>query len=356
MHPRRCPTTLAMASATLIAIFASKPVTGQSPVDEEAWSLPHTAWGDPDFQGVWRYEATIPLERPSALEGRESLTDAEIAEIARVEQELAANRLAGLDGTAVGKATLTESPIRGNEYNAFWQDHGRARRVFRQTALIVDPPDGKIPFTPDARQAHARANARYGVGPYESYLDPDTGERCLTDGVTALMWQGPNGGHNRIVQSPGYVTILHEEYGDRRIIPTDGRSHGPIRQWLGDAVGHWEGATLVVETTNFLDRTNYEWASIWTRASADLSLVERFRRVSPDTMEYTITVEDPKTFSQPWTAAIPITRLQDGTQIFEYACHEGNYAMPNLLRAGRATAASLETASLESNSGAAHVH
>jgi hypothetical protein len=308
-----------------------------------------TPWGDPDLQGVWRYEAAIALERPKQFEGRELLTDAEVAERERAENEQAANRLAGLEGAAVGRRSVSESPIRGNEYNSFWQDHGRPRRIYRQTSLIVDPRDGRIPYTADARNAEARSAARYGIGPFESYLDPDTGERCLTDGVTGLMWQGPNGGHNRIVQSPGYVTILHEEYRDRRIIPVspssgaqgggDGRSHGSIRQWFGDAVGRWEGETLVVDTTNFIDRTNYEWASIWTRPSETLHLVERFTRIAADTIEYRITVDDPATFAQPWTAVIPISRLGDDTQIYEYACHEGNYAMPNLLSGGRAEAA-----------------
>ena len=309
---------------------------GAQEVDD--WTLSRTPWGDPDLQGVWRFEGATPLERPDDLAGRATLTDEEIAELTRIEAERAANREAGLDGVAVGRSTLDESPIRGNEYNIFWQDHGRARQAYAQTSLIIDPLDGKLPYTDDARVAARRSDARYGVGPYESYLDPDTGERCLTDGVTAIMWQGPNGGHNRIVQSPGFVTILHEEYRDRRIIPVDGREHGSIRQWLGEAVGHWEGDTLVVETTNFLDRTNYEWASIWTRASESLQIIERFRRVSETDMEYTITVEDPKTFTRPWTAAVPITRLQDGIQIYEYACHEGNRAMPNLLSAGRVEA------------------
>ncbi|MBI4886247.1 MAG: hypothetical protein HY824_04075 [Acidobacteria bacterium] len=303
------------------------------------WTPPRTAWGDPDLQGVWRYEAAIALERPKEFEGRESLTGDEIARKEQEEKEQEANRLAGLEGGAVGRRSIAESPIRGNEYNSFWQDHGRPRRIYKQTSLIVDPRDGRIPFTPEARKAEARSGARYGVGPYESYLDPDTGERCLTDGVTAMMWQGPNGGHNMIAQSPGYVTILHEEYRDRRIIPVDGRAHGQVRQWFGDAVGRWEGDTLVVDTTNFLDRTNYEWASIWTRASETLHLVERFRRSDADTMEYTITVEDPATFSQPWTAVIPISKLPGDTQIYEYACHEGNQAMPNLLSGGRAVAA-----------------
>jgi len=334
--------TLAAAS-TFATLASGCGATGQSAAEgtagASAWSQPRTAWGDPDLQGVWRYESAIAFERPADLEGRELLTDAEVAQKEQQEQEQQANRLSGLEGAAVGRRSIAESPIRGNEYNSFWQDHGRPRRIYKQTSLIVDPRDGRLPFTAEARKAEERSAARYGVGPYESYLDPDTGERCLTDGVTALMWQGPNGGHNMIVQSPGYVNILHEEYRDRRLIPVDGRPHGSIRQWFGDAVGHWEGDTLVVDTTNFLDRTNYEWANIWTRPTETLHLVERFTRVSADTIEYRVTVDDPATFSQPWTASIPISRLADDTRIYEYACHEGNQAMPNLLSGGRADAA-----------------
>src|SRR6266550_714113 len=334
---------LTLAAAAGIAAFAlasaaAPKSTGAPAADAHGWAVPRTAWGDPDFQGVWRYEAVIALERPARFAGREFLTDAEIAQTERVEQDQEAKRLDGVEGEAVGRQSVAASPIRGNEYNSFWQDHGRPRRVYKQTSLITDPRDGQIPYTPAARQAEARAAARYGVGPYESYLDPDTGERCLTDGVTGMMWQGPNGGHNQIVQSPGYVTILHEEYRDRRIIPVDGRAHSNVRQWFGDSVGRWEGDTLVVDTTNFLDKTHYEWASTWTRTSETLHLVERFRRVDADTLEYRITAEDPATFVRPWTAVIPISRLQDGTKIYEYACHEGNYAMPNLLSGARAEA------------------
>ncbi len=325
---------LAIAGAIAVpACYAPPSPTAASP------TTGRTAWGDPDLQGVWRYEGAIPLERPSQFEGRDTLTAEEVAARERVEKEQEAKRLEGVEGAAVGRRSIAESPIRGNEYNSFWQDHGRPRQVSNRTSLIVDPPDGQLPFTPNAKKAEARAAARYGVGPFESYLDPDTGERCLTDGVTGMMWQGPNGGHNRIVQSPGYVTILHEEYRDRRVIPVDGRPHGSIRQWFGDAVGRWEGETLVVDTTNFVDRTNYEWANIWTRPSESLHLVERFKRVDPATIEYTVTVDDPTTFTRAWTAMIPITKLPDDTQIYEYACHEGNYAMPNLLRGGRTDAA-----------------
>jgi len=349
MKYRYIAAAVTLAAASGIAAFAlGSGATGNSTAERVGagtWTHPRTAWGDPDLQGVWRYEAAIALERPAQFDGRGSLTDEEVAQKEKIETEQEAKRLAGFEGVDVGRRSLSESPIRGNEYNSFWQDHGRPRKVYKQTSLIVDPRDGRIPYTPDAQKADARTTARYGVGPFESYLDPDTGERCLTDGVTGMMWQGPNGGHNRIVQSPGYVTILHEEYRDRRIIPVDGRPHRNIRQWFGDAVGHWEGDTLVVDTTNFLDKTNYEWASIWTRPSEALHLVERFTRSNADTLEYKITVEDPMTFSKPWTATIPISRLADDTQIYEYACHEGNYAMPNLLSGARMDAAKKKASS-----------
>jgi hypothetical protein len=323
---------LAVTVAVGVAAAAQQPATG-------GWTQPKTPWGDPDLQGVWRYEGSVPLERPARLEGRQQLTDEEVAQRQKLENDQAAQRLAGAEGAAVGRGNLEQSPIRGNEYNSFWQDHGRPRQVHRQTSLVVDPPDGRIPYTPDARKADDRASARYGAGPYESFLDPDTGERCLTDGVTALMWQGPNGGHNRIVQSPGYVTILHEEYLDRRIIPVDGRAPHGVRQWFGNAVGKWDGNSFVVETTNFIDRTNYEWATIFMRPSETLRLTERYTRTGASTMDYRITVEDPTTFARAWTAQVPITRLPDQTLIYEYACHEGNYAMTNLLAGGRVDAA-----------------
>jgi hypothetical protein len=339
MNARYIGAGAALIALVALVITATGSLSSRGSVPGASTGGARTPWGDPDLQGVWRYEAAIALERPAEFNGREFLTDEEVAARARTEEDQSSNRLAGLEGAAVGRRSVAESPIRGNEYNSFWQDHGRPRKVYKQTALIVDPREGQIPFTPDAEKAEARSAARYGVGPFDSYLDPDTGERCLTDGVTALMWQGPNGGHNRIVQSPGFVAVLHEEYRDRRIIPLDGRPHGTIPQWFGDPVGHWEGDTLVVETTRFIDRTNYEWANLWTRPSATLHLVERFTRVNADTLEYKITIEDPTTFARPWTAEIPISRLPDDTQIYEYACHEGNYAMPNLLAGARADAA-----------------
>ena len=246
MNGRYRTATLLLAGAIggLVATYGTSQISTGAQQAGETWTQTRTPWGDPDLQGVWRYEGAIPLERPARFQGRDRLTDEEVAQIQKVEEEQAAQRLAGAEGAAVGRRSVGESPIRGNEYNSFWQDHGRPRQVSRQTSLIVEPGDGRIPYTADARKAEARSSARYGAGPYESFLDPDTGERCLTDGVTALMWQGPNGGHNRIVQSPGFVTILHEEYLDRRIIPVDGRAHRGIRQWFGSAVGKWEDRDL----------------------------------------------------------------------------------------------------------------
>jgi len=207
MKYRYIAAAVTLAAASGIAAFAlGSGATGNSTAERVGagtWTHPRTAWGDPDLQGVWRYEAAIALERPAQFDGRESLTDEEVAQKEKIETEQEAKRLAGFEGVDVGRRSLSESPIRGNEYNSFWQDHGRPRKVYKQTSLIVDPRDGRIPYTPDAQKADARTTARYGVGPFESYLDPDTGERCLTDGVTGMMWQGPNGGHNRIVQSPG---------------------------------------------------------------------------------------------------------------------------------------------------------
>jgi hypothetical protein len=323
---------LTVAAGSGIAAFAlasaGRNSTAASTSETRSYTPPRTGWGDPDFQGVWRYEAVIALERPARFGGREFLTDSEIAQAEQLEKDQEAKRLAGLEGEAVGRQSVAASPIRGNEYNSFWQDHGRPRKVYKQTSLITDPRDGQIPYTPDARKADARAAARYGVGPYESFLDPDTGERCLTDGVTGMMWQGPNGGHNQIVQSPGYVTILHEEYRDRRIIPVDGRSHGNIRQWFGDSVGHWEGDTLVVDTTNFTNKTRFQGSS------DQLHVVERITRMDAKTLLYRFTVEDPTTWDRPWTGEYPWVATDD--KMYEYACHEGNYALVDTLRGARA--------------------
>lgn len=293
-----------------------------------------TPWGEPDLQGVWRNETATPLQRPADLGDRTALTDEEVAaRQAEVREREAAIR-AGADGVEVGRRPLDVSPIRGNEYNRNWQFTDSPEVVLNRTSLIVDPPDGRIPYTAAAQQKSDEVDARYGVGPYLTYLDPDTGERCLTDGLPGSMWGGTAGAPTEIVQSPGYVAILYETYGDdRRVIPTDGRPHGTIREWFGESVGHWEDETLVVETRNFADKTDYWWVNTWREPTETMRLVERFTRVDADTMDYVLTIEDPAKFTRPWTVEVPLTRLDQYR--FEYACHEGNYGIVNTLSAAR---------------------
>jgi hypothetical protein len=203
----------------------------------------------------------------------------------------------------------------------------------KRTSLVVDPPDGRIPFRPEARAAERRATARYGVGPYAAYTDLDTGERCLTDGIP---WTpGAYNNNFRIVQTSGHVVIFHEQFAELRIIPTDPRPHarGALRQWAGTSRGRWDGDTLVVETRDFADKAHYEWINPWRAARSTLRLVERFTRVDAGTIHYEFTVEDPTTFTSPWTAVVPMVRTDD--RIFEYACHEGNYAMESVLKGER---------------------
>jgi hypothetical protein len=266
------------------------------------------------------------LERPEQFAGREFLTEAEAAAI---EERAARERVdrppkAGDPGT----------------YNQIWFDPASTVVPTRRTSLIVDPPDGRLPFTEEGRRHQTRSSARYGVGPRDSWVDLDTGERCLTDGMPLPYWTGYNNNY-QLFQSRDYVVILAEMFRDRRIIPLDGRSHGRIPQWLGDSRGRWEGDTLVVETTGFADKAQYWWASAWRASRPTLRVTERFTRVDAETIDYQFTMEDPAMFTRPWTAAFPLTTNQASRgvtvgQLYEYACHEGNYALPNVLAGARA--------------------
>ena len=293
-------------------------------------AVPRTPWGKPDLQGIWTTATATPLERPEVHAGRETLSveeavDLEIKTAARYDRR-------------------DEPPPPGSVggYNRVWLDPGLTLLPDRRTSLIVDPPDGRIPWLPEARAGSARERARYGVGPYDSYLDLDTGERCITDGVTMAPLQ-PYNMNFQILQTSDHVAIVHEMYNDYRIIPLDGRPHiGPkIGQWLGDARGRWEGDTLVVETTRFADRSHYHWAWPWRSSRPTLHLIERFTRVDSETIDYRFTVHDPTRFAKAWTVSAPMTTDQASRGVtagplYEYACHEGNYALPNVLRAARA--------------------
>jgi len=285
---------------------------------------PRTPWGDPDLQGVWTGSTLTPLERPNEFAGKEFLTEAEAAALER----RAADR----------PVDVPPRPGDPGTYNQVWFDPGMKVVPTRRTSLVIDPPDGRIPFTPAGRQHTAASSARYGVGPYESHVDLDTGERCLTDGVP--IWYSGYNNNYQIVQTREYLVIVHELYRQLRIIPLDGRPSGTLPQWLGNGRGRWEGATLVVTSTGFADKSRYWWATAWRAARPTLRLVERFTRVDAETIDYQFTMEDPTMFTRPWTAAFPLTTNQAARGVtegplYEYACHEGNYAMANILRGAR---------------------
>ncbi len=290
-----------------------------------------TPWGDPDLQGIWTNATLTPLERPAELAGKEVLTAEEAAELERttVEQRIRS------DGTS--------PPGTVGGYNLVWRDGGTKVVAGRRTSLIVDPADGRIPWRPEAERASKKESARYGVGPYDSWVDLDTGERCISDGLPTMVPLQPYNMNFQIFQAPGVVAMLHEMYHEVRIIPVDGRPHLPetIDQWLGDPRGRWEGDTLVVETTNLADKRHYVWAHPWRKARPSYRLVERFTRIDEATIDYEFTVEDPQMFTQPWTASAPMTNDQAARGVttgvlFEYACHEGNSAVANILSGARA--------------------
>ena len=312
--------------------------SGPTGATGDAWTPPRTVWGEPDIEGVWRHQGTAPLERPANVEGREFLTDDEVAAVQAREDEALARGVAGADEF---RPDVKESPFQSNEYNRFWVYEGLAKTVSRRTSLIVEPPDGRIPLKPAAlkrEQFHELWVSNFPPAEHynNSWLDRDTGERCLTDGTIGQMWAGT--GPNRIIQGPGYVAILHEQFRDRRVIPTDGRPPSEVPAWLGNASGRWEGDTLVVETSHFLDKTDQWWQDIWRAGSDTLQLVERWTRVGPAALAYRLTVTDPSKFTQPWSVELTLTNILTAAKpliFFEYACAERNYALVNVLSAHR---------------------
>jgi hypothetical protein len=303
-----------LAAALALAALASAPGAGQSR-NVETRTAARTPWGDPDLQGVWSIATITPFERPGALADKQVLTAEEAAEIERT--NLATNNQDRRDGAG------TDADV-ARAYNDFWWDRGTKVVSTRQTSLVVDPPDGRVPaLTPEGQK---RATERAARG-YDSWQDRSLWERCITRGLP--MIPGPYNNNYQILQTPGYVVILHEMIHDARIIPLDGQPHigRNIRQWFGDSRGKWEGDTLVVDTTNFTDKANY-------RGSTDgLHLIERFTRINADTVRYEFTIDDPTTFTRRWTTSIPMQHTDE--QIYEYACHEGNYGMVNLLSGAR---------------------
>jgi hypothetical protein len=336
------PSILSLPGALALSITVAMPaLTAQRPAADAAAvqkPAPRTPWGDPDLTGIWTGSTITPLERPSEFAGKEFLSEQEAAVLERRALEARVDR--------------PPPPGDPGTYNQIWFDPASRVVPSRRTSLIVDPRDGRIPFTPEGRAAQIRSRARYGKGPYDSWLDLDTGERCLTDGLP-IYFTGYNNNY-QIFQSPSAVVILHELYHEVRVIYIDGRRHANVRQWLGDSRGHWEGNTLVVDTINFVMRDRAEWQDAWRASRATTHVVERFTRVDAETMDYQFTWDDPTVFTRPWTAAWPLTTNQASRGVtegglFEYACHEGNHAMTNVLEGARAEEAAQQA-------GAARIH
>ena len=276
-------------------------------------ALPQTPWGDPDLQGIWDYRTMTPLQRPRDLAGKDVFTAEEAAAYERAHAE--------------SRADYDALPT---VHAKFWLDYGTQLTADRRTSLIVDPADGRIPARTEDAQARARARSEQR-GRTHSIQDRSITERCVI-GFNAGPPMNPGAYNNNLMllQIPGMVVLHNEMVHEVRVIPLDGRHHLPegVRQLRGDSRGHWDGQTLVVETTNYTDRTNYQGSG------EEMRLIERFTRTDDTTLLYEYTVEDPQSFEQPWTVALPMSRT-DGP-MFEFACHEGNYGLTNILSAARA--------------------
>jgi len=298
--------TRAVVLSSLLMLFPAL-AAAQAPA-------PRTSWGVPDLQGVWDTRTMTPLERPEQFSDQAFLTDEQAAEYERQTIE-----------------RRNDDDLSHSVHAKFWLDWGTQLYADKRTSLIVDPPNGRVPppTQEGQRRADARRAARSARGPADSSEDRTLWERCFTRGLPTVMLPAPYNGYVQILQTPDVVVIFTEMIHEARIVPMDGRPRLPaeLRQWLGDSRGWWEDDTLVVETTNFTDRTIF-------RGSGDnLHMVERFTRVDPDTLIYEFTVTDPQTWPQSWSVAFPITTAEG--LIYEYACHEGNHALRNMLSYAR---------------------
>jgi hypothetical protein len=317
----------------IIFVFTAQPALAQAPKSASAgktWVQPKTPWGDPDLQGTWTGDDCIgtPMNRPANFGTRPYYTEQELADKEKVIEKQHENDL--VETVASGARVGTGPPNHWGE---------RARRPCKQTSLVVDPPDGQTPALVPEAQSRPRGEAATNNNPKaDSWLDFSTYIRCITRGVVGSIYPVVYGNGQQIVQAPGYVTIMQEMVHEARVIPLDGRPHvsANIRSYMGDPRGHWEGSTLVVETTNFLGNKTSASANGWGTPLTDaLKLVERYTRVGTNEMRYEVTVDDPKTYVRPFKIGFPLTQ-EPGYQNFEYACHEGNYAMFDSLSGARA--------------------
>jgi hypothetical protein len=324
-----------IATAAIIAVVASLPVAGQGApalvvtayngAVPTRYAAPRTPWGDADLQGVWSSDDTsgIPRERPENMGTRLYQTD----------EEFAARQKQVLTGVERGE----------NAVGSFRNDY--ATRAFRQTSIIVDPPNGRMPkVRPEAEKRRAsRDRGTFGDGPFNTTEDFTLYDRCITRGIVGSVLRVIYGNGNRIVQGPGMVAISYEMIHDTRVMYTDGRPHigQSIRQYLGDSRARWEGEELVVETTNLTDKTSIGGNGNGLRHSDKMKITERFKRVADDVLQYQFTIDDPVTYERPFTMSMPLTPLSGGV-LLPYDCHEGNHAVFNALSAERAEDRAIE--------------
>ena len=316
--------------------LAASSVGGQSTARRTASGAPapvpapRTSWGDPDLQGNWSSESSlsVPFERPREFGDRQWLTDEELAARRsqgqrQLDTDNAEFNVETADTSNAGQVGSATSPP------PHWLERG-ALSPSRRTSLVIDPPNGRLPATTAEGQKRALAGARgtFGGNTFTSPSDLSLWERCITRGVPGAIFPTVYNANTRIVQGPGVVAITYEMIHDTRVIPLDGRAHAGagVRGYFGDSLGHWEGDTLVVDVTNFSEKSNYRGAR------ETLHLIERFTRVGSE-LRYEMTVDDPRTWSARWTAALNLEANPEGQ--FEYACHEGNYAMRNILSGAR---------------------
>ena len=319
---RRFSAYFGVLAATTTLLCLPAPAVAQAKGSAEAsaakrsnphWKAPRNAWGQPDLEGIWTTDDMrgVPMQRPASFGNRMYMTDEEFGD--RAKQR--------------GNARAVDNARTGT----FRNEEGT--RDFSYTSMVIDPPDGRIPDLTAAARARPRAQGSFGEGPWEKVQDFSLYDRCITRGAIGSFMPAVYGNGARIIQTPDSVVISYEMVHDTRVIPLDGRApiNSGIHLLMGDSRGHYEGDTLVIESQNFTDRT----AVGGTAHSRQLRMVERFTRVDAEMIDYEIHVDDPATFTKPWTFRMTITS-QPGYQIYEYGCHEGNNAMRNALTAERA--------------------
>ncbi len=294
------------------------------------WVQPRTPDGQPDMGGVWTNATLTPFERPASLGSKQFFTEEEAAVYAK-------QRIAGTD--TVRTIDRGAADVNGDAYRQIWQERGTTLVTTRRTSQVIDPPDGKVPpMTPEAKAKFAELHAYQQRHPSDGPEDRSLLERCiLFGGAGPPMLNEPINNNYQIVQTPGYVTILVEMNHVARVIPLDGRPHLPasMRFWSGDPRGHWEGNTLVVDSTNFMDHGKNRFGLTYEGMSDEnLQITERFTRVDPTTILYQATITDPTVYTKPWTVELSMRKRSD--LLYEYACHEGNYGLAGILSGARA--------------------